>query len=96
VAPEALEDHAERALHAALAMRRRLERLCDGSLALRIGVNSGEVVVSRAREGSSFVSGDADELVVQAAACFEAMRLDWRAAQTRALLSGGAALDSRS
>ena len=37
-----------------------------------------------------------DELVVRAAACFEAMRLDWHAAQTRALLSGGAALDSRS
>src|SRR5262245_36687264 len=54
-APEALEDHAERALHAALAMQRRLE----SGLALRIGVNTGEVVVGRARENSSFVSGDA-------------------------------------
>jgi class 3 adenylate cyclase/tetratricopeptide (TPR) repeat protein len=54
-APEALEDHAERALHAALSMQRRLE----SGLALRIGVNTGEVVVGRAREGSSFVSGDA-------------------------------------
>jgi class 3 adenylate cyclase len=54
-APEALEDHAERALHAALSMQRRLE----GGLALRIGVNTGEVVVGRPREGSSFVSGDA-------------------------------------
>jgi class 3 adenylate cyclase len=53
-APEALEDHAERALHAALSMRRKL----DPGLALRIGVNTGEVVVGRAREGSSFVSGD--------------------------------------
>lgn len=53
-APEALEDHAERALHAALAMQRRLER----GLTLRIGVNTGEVVVGIAREGSSFVSGD--------------------------------------
>jgi class 3 adenylate cyclase len=51
-APEALEDHAERALHAALAMQRRV----DG---LRIGVNTGEVVVGAPREGSSFVSGDA-------------------------------------
>ena len=54
-APEALEDHAERALHAALSMQRRVE----GGLALRIGVNTGEVVVGRPREGSSFVSGDA-------------------------------------
>jgi class 3 adenylate cyclase len=54
-APEALEDHAERALHAALSMQRKLE---DG-LALRIGVNTGDVVVGRARGGSSFVSGDA-------------------------------------
>src|SRR5213592_668495 len=41
--PEALEDHAERALHAALAMQRR-----QGT-GLRIGVNTGEVVVGRAR-----------------------------------------------
>jgi class 3 adenylate cyclase len=53
--PEALEDHAERALHAALSMQRRLEE----GLALRVGINTGEVVVGRAREGSSFVSGDA-------------------------------------
>ena len=31
-APEAHEDHAERALHAALAMRRRLEERFDGQL----------------------------------------------------------------
>jgi class 3 adenylate cyclase len=54
-APGALEDHAERALHAALAMQRKLE---DG-LTLRIGVNTGEVVVGVPRAGSSFVSGDA-------------------------------------
>jgi class 3 adenylate cyclase len=57
-APYAQEDHAERALHAALAMRRRLAELFEGRLQLRIGVNSGEVVVGAAREGSSFVSGD--------------------------------------
>src|SRR5215470_12590307 len=54
-APAALEDHAERALHAALAMQRRLREL-DGTLLLRIGVNTGEVVVGRPREGSSFVT----------------------------------------
>ena len=54
-APEALEDHAERALHAALSMQRKVER----GLELRIGVNTGEVVVGPAREASSFVSGDA-------------------------------------
>jgi len=57
-APAAHEDDAERALHAALAMQRRLRELFGGRLALRIGVNTGEVVVGRAREGSSFVSGD--------------------------------------
>jgi class 3 adenylate cyclase/tetratricopeptide (TPR) repeat protein len=58
-APAAQEDHAERALHAALAMRRRLDELFGGELRLRIGVNTGEVVVGAAREGSSFVTGDA-------------------------------------
>jgi class 3 adenylate cyclase len=58
-APAAQEDHAERALHAALSMRRRLEELFGGKLAMRIGVNTGEVVVGRAREGGSFVTGDA-------------------------------------
>jgi len=58
-APAALEDHAERALHAALAMQQRLRELFGDQLALRIGVNTGEVVVGRPREGSSFVTGDA-------------------------------------
>jgi class 3 adenylate cyclase len=58
-APRAHEDHAERALHAALSMQRRLDELFGETLVLRIGVNTGEVVVGRAREGSSFVTGDA-------------------------------------
>ncbi|HEY7003130.1 MAG TPA: adenylate/guanylate cyclase domain-containing protein [Gaiellaceae bacterium] len=58
-APAAQEDHAERALHAALAMRHRLHELFGDELDLRIGVNSGEVVTGAPREGSSFVSGDA-------------------------------------
>jgi class 3 adenylate cyclase len=58
-APNALEDHAERALHAALAMQRRLAPPFAGQLKLRIGVNTGDVVVGHARGGSSFVSGDA-------------------------------------
>jgi class 3 adenylate cyclase/tetratricopeptide (TPR) repeat protein len=57
--PTALEDHAERALHAALAMLRRLEELFGDRLALRIGVNTGDVVMALPREGSSFVTGDA-------------------------------------
>src|SRR5947209_19182161 len=57
-APAAYEDHAERALHTALSMHRRLEALFSGRLQLRIGVNTGEVVSGRPREGSSFVSGD--------------------------------------
>ena len=58
-APAAHEDHAERALHAGLAMQRRLRADFGRELALRIGVNTGEVVSGRPREGSSFVSGDA-------------------------------------
>ena len=58
-APAALEDHAERALHAALAVRTRCEELFGGAIAVRLGVNTGEVVVGRAREGSFFVTGDA-------------------------------------
>ncbi len=56
--PAAQEDHAERALHAALSMQRRLRALFGAELALRVGVNTGEVVVGRPREGSSFVTGD--------------------------------------
>jgi class 3 adenylate cyclase len=56
--PVAQEDHAERALHAALAMQRRLQELFGDELGLRVGVNSGEVVTGSPREGSSFVSGD--------------------------------------
>ena len=40
-------------------MQRRLAELFGGRLALRIGVNTGEVVVGQPREGSSFVTGDA-------------------------------------
>ncbi|TML52736.1 MAG: zinc-ribbon domain-containing protein [Actinobacteria bacterium] len=58
-APAAQEDHADRALHAALSMRSKLEELFGDSLKLRIGVNTGDVVVGEPRVGSSFVSGDA-------------------------------------
>ena len=58
-APAALEDHAERALHAALAMQQRIHELFGGELEMRIGVNTGDVVVGSPREGSSFVTGDA-------------------------------------
>src|SRR5256714_5294802 len=58
-APTAQEDHAERALQVALWMHARLTELFGERLALRIGVNTGDVVVGRPREGSSFVTGDA-------------------------------------
>src|SRR5437762_11547881 len=77
-APSSLEDHAERALHGALAMQRRLHELFGETLALRIGVNTGEVVVGKPREGSSFVSGDAVNV---------AARLE-QAAETGEILAG--------
>ena len=55
-APAAQEDHVDRALHAALAMRRRLEELFGDTLRLRIGVNTGDVVVGQPRVGSSFAA----------------------------------------
>jgi class 3 adenylate cyclase len=58
-APAAHEDDAERALHVALGMQRRMAELFGGRLALRIGVNTGDVVVGQPRFGSSFVTGDA-------------------------------------
>jgi class 3 adenylate cyclase len=58
-APSAQEDHAERALQTALWMLDCLRDIFADRLALRIGVNSGEVVVGRPREGSSFATGDA-------------------------------------
>jgi class 3 adenylate cyclase len=56
--PAAHEDHAERALTAALSMQRRLEEMFGTRLRLRIGINTGEVVAGRPRVGSSFASGD--------------------------------------
>ncbi|HET7678259.1 MAG TPA: adenylate/guanylate cyclase domain-containing protein [Candidatus Limnocylindrales bacterium] len=57
--PAAHEDHAERALHTALAIRARVQRLFGDRLRLRIGVATGEVVAGAPRAGSSFVAGDA-------------------------------------
>ena len=58
-APTAREDHAERALHTALAMQRRLAALCGDEAGLRIGVDSGEAVVSTLPGSSSLVTGQA-------------------------------------
>src|SRR5207248_2901764 len=57
-APAAHEDHVERALHAALAMQRRVRGELGEAVSLRIGVNTGDVVIGGPREGSSFMSGD--------------------------------------
>jgi class 3 adenylate cyclase len=55
-APAALEDHAERALHAALGMQRRMRDVFGDEVALRIGVNTGEVVAGRARARAARLS----------------------------------------
>jgi class 3 adenylate cyclase len=58
-APVAQEDHAERALHAALSIRHRVGEVFGGSLAARLGVETGEVVVGRAPDGGLSLVGDA-------------------------------------
>src|ERR1043166_3974254 len=58
-APSPPEDHAERAPDAAISMQERLADLFGDTLRLRIGVNTGDVVVGQPRVGSSFVTGDA-------------------------------------
>jgi class 3 adenylate cyclase len=55
----AQEDHAERALHAALAMQRRVRDQFGDRVAVRIGVGTGDVAVGPAHVAGSFVAGDA-------------------------------------
>jgi DNA-binding SARP family transcriptional activator len=50
-------EHARRALVAALATRRRLSELFGDRLAVRLGVDSGEVLVGPRHGGGSFVAG---------------------------------------
>ncbi len=64
--PAAREDDALRAVRAAVELRAAMDGIGDrfeeeqGSrLAVRIGVNTGEVVVGAARSGGSFATGDA-------------------------------------
>jgi class 3 adenylate cyclase/tetratricopeptide (TPR) repeat protein len=83
-APTALEDHADRAMHAALSMQHTLASMFGETLKLRIGVNTGEVIVGQARAGSSFVSGD----VVNVAARLE------QAAQPGQILVGERAVSA--
>jgi class 3 adenylate cyclase len=92
-APTAHEDDAERALHAALAMQHRLGEEFGDRLALRIGVNTGEVVAGRPREGSSFVTGDAVNVgarLEQAAAPGEILVGERTVAATRGAFEFGA------
>jgi class 3 adenylate cyclase len=58
-APLAVEDHAERALGTAVAMRERIRGLFGPTIGLRIGVNTGELVVGDDRRTSSLLTGDA-------------------------------------
>jgi class 3 adenylate cyclase len=74
--PAAHEDDPERAVRAALAMQRRLPALSDeleGSvgerLAVRIGVNTGEVVTATGIDREALVTGEA----VNVAARFQAL-----------------------
>jgi class 3 adenylate cyclase len=55
--PVAQEDHAERALHAALATRSALASRFGDALSLRIGIETGHVIASAAPGGHSTVTG---------------------------------------
>jgi class 3 adenylate cyclase len=55
--PVAQEDHAERALHAALAIRSVLTSRFGKALSLRIGVESGQVIAGASRGGRPTITG---------------------------------------
>jgi class 3 adenylate cyclase/tetratricopeptide (TPR) repeat protein len=55
--PVAQEDHAERALHAALGTRHALASRFGDALSLRIGVESGQVIAGAAPSGRPTVTG---------------------------------------
>ena len=69
--PVAHEDHAERAVRAALAMQARLGndrdlvRATDGTLAMRIGVNTSEVLAGPGSDRGGAVTGDAISLAAR-------------------------------
>ena len=96
-APAALEDHAERALHTGLAMQRRMRDLFDGQLRLRVGVNTGDVVVELVQPGTSVepfalralgVARRDDAMLARADELFATLGLEWHRAQTERLLGG--------
>lgn len=75
-APQAQEDHAVRACHAALAMRNAAAAVSaegkgqQGGVAIRVGVNSGEVLFRESRFGTT-MDFEADGEVVHLAARME-------------------------
>jgi len=81
--PTALEDHAGRAVRAALELQEELERLnrelqrqWGVQIAIRTGLNSGEVVAGDASAGQALVTGDAVNVAArlqQAAAAGETL-----------------------
>jgi class 3 adenylate cyclase len=85
-APVAQEDHAERALHAALATRTALATRFGDVLSLRIGIESGHVIAGASRGGQPTVTG---QPVVTAG------HLARRAAQDEILLGERAAATAR-
>ena len=56
-APVGLEDHAQRALEAAIALRDRLTNLFGDALSLRVGAESGEVLITADPRGGFTVTG---------------------------------------
>jgi len=98
-APTAHEDHAERALHAALAMQRRLREAVDPRLSLAaLGDRKQLEAETKSRRMSAYLEPfgmralgivrEDEKLLAEAAARFEGIELDWHAAETRRLVPG--------
>jgi DNA-binding SARP family transcriptional activator len=94
-APVAQEDHAERALRVALAIRARVDDLSGGALSLRIGVETGEVVVGSPGSAAQHGATDAAACLCRAAGAGSVLVGERTAAAARHAFELGPAVQSQ-